>query len=234
LIRVVTQISYKEVRMQTCHIFTMTSILFPALLCLFSVHVTECTEIQKETIYTYNYDNKFGDIFYQGALDDFNMMKYTEVDTGYEGPHVGGVFHLEGYSWTTTSWFDGYIVDISTTQYCGGTGDIDMYVYYPDGEQDRTALCGRDWLYNQTWTPATRFSHQDAIPKFRLEIRSYDVSASFPSGFDEIKITTTPKPPQIPTASIPATNNSLNSINEPSKQQFQKTPLETTISKNTP
>jgi len=233
MIRVVTQISYKELRMQTCNIFTMISILFTALLCLFSVHVTECTEIQKETIYTYNYDNKFGDIFYQGALDDFNMMTYEDADTGYEGPHVGGVFHLEGTSWTSTSWFDGYIVDISTTYYCGGYGGIWLYVYYPDGEQDATGLCGSDWAYNQTWTPATRYSHHGypVYSKFRLEIKS-SASPSNPNGFDEIKITTTPKPPpQIPTTSIPATNNS---INEPSKQQFQKRPLETTFSKKTP
>ena len=92
------------------------------------------------------------------------MMTYEEIDpileTGYKGPHIGGAFQLEGYSMITTNYFDGYILDISTTQYCG-RGVIFMYVYYSDGEQDLTALCGADWHYNETWTPKTRFSRQD-------------------------------------------------------------------------
>jgi len=214
MIRVVTQISYKEVRNQTCHIFTMRSILFTVLLCLFSVHVTECTEIQDETIYTYNYDNKFGDIFHQGDMDDFNMIKYDVINpilrTAYEGPHIGGAFMMEGNSYTTTKYFKGYIVDISTTQYCGTNyGIIYMQVYYTDGESDRDEICGDDWNYNHTWIPLTRFSHSD---QFRVQIHSYGVDLDHPNGFDEIKIRTTDVPPpttKSPSASIPAIVTSM-------------------------
>ena len=164
MIGVVTQISYQEVRKPTSHIFTMISILFTILLCLFSVHVTECTEIQYEAIYTYHYDNKFGDIFHQGNMDNFNMMKYEEIDTGYVGPHVGGAFQSEGSSYTTTNFFDGYIVDITVYVYCSDINENYNYIgiYYVDGEHDLRELCGvsNGWT-NQTWIPETRSSHPE-------------------------------------------------------------------------
>jgi len=214
MIRVVTQISYKELRMQTCNIFTMISILFTALLCLFSVHVTECTEIQDEAIHIYNYDNNFGDIFHQGALDDFNMMQYTEIDTGYVGPHVGGVFQTEGRSFSSTNFFRGYIVDITAYVYCGDTtlNDNQIYIYYVDKEYDMRYFCnnGNGWS-NQTWIPETRYSHPE---KFRVEIRAwFPIAVNRPIGFDQITIRTTDVPPttttyksprQISATSVPA------------------------------
>ena len=160
MITVVTQISYQAVGKQTSHVSTMISILFTILLCLFSVHVTECTEIQKDTTYTYNYEN-FGDIFHLGYTDGFNIYNYTDIGTGYEGPHIAGAFHMEGDSWTSTNWFDGYIVDISTTQYCGGLpSDIGVYVYYSNGKYDaEPSICGDNWFYNHSWIPPKRFSH---------------------------------------------------------------------------
>ena len=163
--------SDRAVGTQTSHISTMMSILFIILLRLFSVHVTECTEIQLTT-FVYNYDN-FGDIFRQGAMDDFNTYKYEDIDTGYVGPHEGGVFMVNGPSYTTTNFYDGYIVDISTTHYCGNESehaenDIWLYVYYLD--EDNESMCQfdtmyicvlYDWHYNNTWTPPTRFNHSD-------------------------------------------------------------------------
>ena len=173
MIGVVTQISYKELMMQTCHISTMISILFTALLCLFSVHVTDCTEIQDETIHTYNYGNNFDDLFVQGYEDSFNTYKYEDINpilaTGYEGPHIGGVFMMEGDTMTTTNYFNGYIVDISTTQYCGSNTNnyISINVYYRDGETDQEYICGAyetyEWFYNMTWIPETRFSHSGDV-----------------------------------------------------------------------
>ena len=146
----------------------MISILFPILLCLFSVHVTDCTEIQEETTYTYNYDNNFGDIFHLGNIDGFNLYKYTDLDTitAYNDSHIGGAFTMEGTSYSTTNFFDGYIVDISTTFYCTKYIDyLRISVYYADGEHDTNELCINDiyWVNNRisTWIPPTRSSHSE-------------------------------------------------------------------------
>ena len=163
MITVATQISYQPVGKQTSHIFTMISILFTILLCLFSVHITECTEIPKETTYTYNYDN-FGDIFRLGDIYNFNTYRYRDIDTGYEGPHIGGAFHTEGTCVTTTNFFYGYIVDITTTHFCGNEStygnDMYIHVHYYDGEEPDTMYYCDDhiWHYNYTWIPPTRYS----------------------------------------------------------------------------
>ena len=131
---------------------------------MFSVHVTDCTEIQDETTHTYNYDN-FGDIFLQGYEDSFNTYKYENIATGYEGPHVGGAFLMKGTSFTSTNYYNGYIVDITTTYYCGrddSPNEMYIHVYYLDGEVDVVQLCGANWR-TYTWIPETRFSHQGEV-----------------------------------------------------------------------
>jgi len=221
MIRVVTQIS---------HIFTMISILFTVLLCSFSVHVTECTEIQKETTYIYNYGNFF-DIFRQGDRENYNIHRYEDFDTGYEGPHTGGAFSTGGSrsglpQYTTTNYFNGYILDISTTHYCGGSkyNAMNLMVEYLDGHSDFVKICNyesanHNWHYNYTWIPSSR--SDTATAKFRLEIQSDFATEDRPNVFDEIRIrttdvkpppppsTTAKPPPQSSTTSIPVTTPSF-------------------------
>merc|ERR1739838_77096 len=100
---------------------------------------------------------------------------------------------MEGYSKTSTNCFDGYIVDITTTHYCGTNGNINIYIYYSGGTYESATeeydsagwICGDNWFYQQTWIPPTRSNHP-TYPKFRVEIRSVYVSAKSPNVFDEI------------------------------------------------
>ena len=147
----------------------MISILFTIFLYSFSVPVTECTELQKETTYIYNYDN-FGDIFQQGDMDDFNLYKYEDIHTGYEGPHVGGAFTMQGVSIVTTNYFHGYLTKITANFYCGNPGKIYSMlfaVYYLDRQWNSEWICGANlteesgWHYNYTWIPPTRFNHSE-------------------------------------------------------------------------
>merc|ERR1739838_963620 len=91
----------------------------------------------EEIVHLFNYDN-FDELFHQGARDDFNKDLYEDIDNifdkPYEGPNIGGAFLLHGESDTWKD-FDGYIVDITASFYCGNYYEENMYfaLYYPSG-----------------------------------------------------------------------------------------------------
>jgi len=176
-----------------------------ALMYFFSV----LNRIQSEEIvHVFNYDN-FDELFHQGDRDDFNKDLYEYIniifDKPYEGPNIGGAFVLHGTSRTARQ-FDGYIVDITASFYCGNkeTDNLEFLVYYADNAEDHY-FCGdsnHGWNYNYTWTPPTHFNHAE---NFSVEICAYNAVVNQAFGFDEIRITTTDRPPHLLTATNPAT-----------------------------
>ena len=137
------------------------------IICFFSVLI----RIQSEDIvHVYNYDN-FDELFHQGNLQDFNVLKYQEIDIlfdkPYEGPNIGGAFLLHGESNTNTPQFDGYIVDITASFYCGDKKGnkvrfLSFWVGYADDRDERVFICDDyGWNYNYTWIPPQRFDHSE-------------------------------------------------------------------------
>jgi len=187
--------------------------LQPAIICFFSVLIQiQSTEIE----YIYNYDD-FSEIFEQGGLHNFNVARYEDIDDifdkPYEGSNIGGAFLLYG-DWQTRYWhereFDGNIIKITTTHYCGKLTDIytlTLWINYPDGSKDYKGICSdtTGWNYNYTWI-APRHTEN-----FTLGIEGAYATVNEPIGFDEIRITmtdtppkTTTTPPQLLTATNPA------------------------------
>jgi len=157
-----------------------------------------------EIINVYNYVS-FGEIFPQsyGGFDEFHLYKYADIDiifdTEYKGTNIGGAFLVHGTNWTETH-FDGYVIDITATFYCGSTeteegGDsLWIGVRYPDGNIEGSFICQeRGWHYNHTWIPPSGAIWQNftVIPEanFATINRAY--------GFDELRITTSDTPPQL-------------------------------------
>jgi len=177
----------------------MKGIALATIIYIFSVVIP----IQsREIVYTYNYDN-FGDFFHQGAREDFNIYKYQAIDkifdTEYNGTNVGGVFLVQGSSATSTPDFEGYVVNITATFYCGSTHDEEgrnslwIAVYY-DKNEDFTYLCQeRGWHYNHTWIPPLGTTYKN----FSLYIRASDATLNKAYGFDELRFTTSDTPPQL-------------------------------------
>ena len=136
------------------------------IICFFSVLIRIQSD---EIVYVYNYSD-FGELFHQGDQDDFNVYKYEDIDTvfdeKYYGPNIGGAVLLNGGSKTRTPPFDGYIVDITASFYCGSKefDNMRIYVIYADGKYDDMWLCGDariGWTYYYTWIPPMRFSHSE-------------------------------------------------------------------------
>jgi len=180
-----------------------------------------------EIIYVYNYDD-FSEIFQQGSLQNFNVLKYEDIDTifdkPYEGSNIGGAFLMNG-GWETKHWhqqeFNGYIVDVTATFYCGKYGgetwqsELALWIIYSETEQDEKYICSDNgWSYNYTWIPPTRFNHGES---FSLGISGWGATADKPYGFDEIRIrTTTKKPSQLLTAMNPAAPPTITAQNNSS------------------
>jgi len=159
----------------------------------------------RETTYTYNYDYGFSEIFPQGdGVNDFHVYKYEQIeiifDEKYNGTNIGGAFVVQGTSITGPIEFEGHLVDITATFYCGGThaeeGAYSLWiaVYYPDGEYDPIYICQeKGWHYNYTWIPPSAARYQS----FTLHIAANDVTMDKAYGFDELRITFLDKPPQL-------------------------------------
>jgi len=169
----------------------------------------------RETTYTYNYDYGFSGIFPQfDGVNDFHVYKYEHIeiifDEKYNGTNIGGAFLVRGHSDTGTIEFEGYLVDISATFYCGGTdaeeggASLLIDVYYPDGEDDYIFICQeKGWHYNHTWIPPRGTKYQN----FRLWIEALDATIDKAYGFDELRITFTDKPPQLLQRDNTSSNN---------------------------
>jgi len=173
-----------------------------AILSIFSVVIP----IQShELTYTYNY-NSFGEIFPQddSVVDRFHLDKYKDIrtifDTDYTGKNIGGAFLVQGSRNVYTPDYEGPVVDITATFYCGGTEpeeeglSLRMGVYYPDGEYDNHYVCPeRGWHYNYTWIPPRGADYQS----FKVYVRANDATLDKAYGFDELRITTRVEPPQL-------------------------------------
>ena len=121
-----------------------------------------------EIIYVYDYDN-LGEILPQGSgINDFHLYKYSDIDKifddKYKGSNIGGAFLMEGnYStnYLEVPVFPGYIVNITTTFYCGSTlaeeggNSLVIVVTYVNESGDVDWLCEdrTGWHYDYTWTP---------------------------------------------------------------------------------
>jgi len=173
-----------------------------AILSIFSVVIP----IQShELTYTYNY-NSFGEIFPQddSVVDRFHLDKYEDIhkifDTEYTGKNNGGAFLVQGNNKTYTSVYEGELVDITATFYCGGTyaeegaNSLEIFVNDLDGNHDYHYPCQeRGWRYNYKWIPSTSAKYQD----FYVRFMAYDATIDKPYGFDELRITTRVEPPQL-------------------------------------
>jgi len=172
------------------------------ILCIFSVVIPIQSQ---EIIYVYNYDS-FGDMYPQGeiGLNEFHVDKYADIDTifatEYKGTHIGGAFLVQGWTSIKTDAFEGYITDITTTFYCGGTypeepDSLWIDVYYNDVDHDRNSLCTeKGWHYNYTWIPASGAKYQG----FKIRTAAVIATINKAYGFDELRITTTTdQPPQL-------------------------------------
>jgi len=189
----------------------MKGIALVTILSLFSVAIP----IQSlETVYTYNYDN-FGDFFPQGDREDFNIHKYADNDTifdaEYKGTNIGGAFLVLGNS-STTMHFEGQLLDITATFYCGSTftdtevESLWIYVYYVEGGiagthvdrvHDAIYICEeRGWHYNYTTNPQLAAKYQ-VFNGFNVTVGALNATANRAYGFDELRITTSDTPPQL-------------------------------------
>jgi len=183
------------------------------IICLFSVVIP----IQSgEIIYVYDYDN-FGDIFPQGdGVNDFHISKYSDIDNifdkKYEGPHIGGAYLVEGNaSIITTREFKGYVKSITATFYCGGTwresySSLWIGVDYADpGYGYGHWICSESSWQNYTWIPPSRDEYQN----FTFQVAASEATIDRAFGFDEIRISTTKKPPQLLQRDNNTSNNNL-------------------------
>jgi len=155
----------------------------------------------REIAYTYNYDN-FGDLFPQGG--NFHVYKYADldkiIDTDYKGTSIGGAFLLQGGGGTATDEFEDYIVDITTSVYCGGTYEEEggasllIDIIYSGGKRwNSVYICEeRGWVYNLTWIPPTR-----QYQGFTVRITAWEATKNKVYGFDLLRITTSDTPPQL-------------------------------------
>jgi len=195
------------------------------IICLFSVVIP----IQSgEIIYVYDYDN-FGDIFPQGdGVNDFHISKYSDIDNifdkKYEGPHIGGAYLVEGKASITTREFEGYVKSVTVNYYCGNTewpGDdssLWISVDYAEGGGDYVYLCDRQSWENYTWIPQYRDDYQG----FTFQVKASEATIDRAFGFDEIRISTTKKPPQL-----------LQRDNNTSNNNHQKNTSNNNLRKNT-
>jgi len=176
-----------------------------------------------EVIYVYNYDS-FAEIFPQGdGVNDFHVYKYEDIrkifDTEYTGKNIGGAFLVQGSSSDgSTPQYEGYLVDITATFYCGSTYSEEgfksllIYVYYPDGSDDFNYVCQeRGWHYNYTWIPPEGAKHQG----FRVGIGAYWATIDKAYGFDELRIRTRVEPPQTTTTPPQTTTTPPQTTTEP-------------------
>jgi len=156
----------------------------------------------------YNFDN-LGEIFPQGSgINDFHLYRYSIIDTilheKYNGSNIGGAFLMEGNFVTNrpeAHEFPGYLVNITTTFYCGSThaeegeNSLGIAVFYVGGGWGSTYLCDRTgWHYDHTWTPSVTSL---ANPGFTIGFQAWNATTNRPYGFDELRITTTKTPPQL-------------------------------------
>jgi len=182
----------------------MKGIALSSIISIFSVVIP----IQSIDIaYTYNYDN-FGKLCHQGDREDFNIYRYEDInkifDTEYKGTSIGGAFSVQGDSVSYAPGFEGYVLDITATFYCGSTHEEEgwkslcIVVYYNAGKDsyaDLKYICEeRGWHYNYTWIPPSRFDYDK---NFHVEIRADNATINKAYGFDDLRITTTDKPPQL-------------------------------------
>jgi len=160
--------------------------------------------IQSEIIYIYNYDN-FGELFHQGARWDYNIYKYEDIDkifdTEYKGTNIGGAFTIyDSYSYSYALPFEGYLVDITASFYCGSTypkdeGSLWINIDYHDEVNDGRFLCQeRGWNYNYTWIPPSGAKYQNFT---MTGIGAFNATMNKAYGFDELRITTSDTPPQL-------------------------------------
>jgi len=180
----------------------MKGIALATIIAIFSVVIP----IQsREIAYTYNYDN-FVDLFRpsDSGVDHFHVYKYVDldkiIDTDYKGTNIGGAFLLEGGGGTATDEFEGYIVDITTSVYCGGTYEEEgrasllIDIIYSGGKRwNSVYICEEiGWVYNLTWIPPTR-----QYQGFTVRITAWEATANKVYGFDLLRITTSDTPPQL-------------------------------------
>jgi len=160
-----------------------------------------------ETVYIYKYDS-FGEIFPQGdGIHDFHLRKYADMDTifdtEYTGTNIGGAYLLHGASFAYTPDYEGFIVDITATFYCGSTYAEDgvytllIDVLYIDDQhlvdQETTYICEeKGWNYNYTLFPRSAAKYQT----FGLFIQACNATINKAYGFDELRIKTSTTPPQ--------------------------------------
>jgi len=180
-----------------------------------------------ELIYVYNYDS-FTEIFQQrDGINDFHVYKYEDIrtifDTDYTGTNIGGAYLVQGSNWHNTLGYEGYLLDITATFYCGSTYakeggiSLEFHVDYPDGSNDINYVCQeRGWHYNYTWIPQMGAKHQG----FVVTIGASNAAIVKAYGFDELRIRTRPQttttPPQMitePPQLLQRENNT--SSNEP-------------------
>ena len=139
------------------------------------------------TIDVYNYES-FGELFPQSrGIDDFHVYEYANMDNifaeKYKGSNIGGAFLVQGWTSIETDAFEGYITDITTTFYCGGTypeepDSLWIDVYYNDVDHDRNSLCTeKGWHYNYTWIPASGAKYQVSIHSVHAFRCKYSVHA---------------------------------------------------------
>jgi len=176
----------------------MKGIALVTIISIFSVVIP----IQsRETVYTYNYDN-FGDFFPQDDIEVFNITKYADNNTifeqEYNGTNIGGAFLVKG-SGDGVSQFEGYIVNITATFYCGstnkeeGVNSLYIEVHYPRGYPEGIHLCKeRGWHYNYTWTPSLARQLN-----FTVIAEADEATIHKAYGFDELRIITSDTPPQL-------------------------------------
>ena len=125
--------------------------------------------VQSVKVYIFNYDNNFGDFFHQGDRNDFNLYKYKDIDIlkeKYEGSNIGGAFQEEGDYEMRTHKFEGYLVNMTGTFYCGNPNAYrnGFGFEYVDGGGEYWGVCGLPhlWTYNYPLIP-TKLGHHSAV-----------------------------------------------------------------------